>query len=416
MFLTIYLMEKSFREIIKRSEELAKALASRSPDGGDLKVKAVGLLTWAGNLSEALLLLERKEPINLPKLEASLHNLLFLATDIAGDMKLSLADGFIAYLNDIIAHLNKEASEGQDALRGRGQKMEGLKSLYENSESSVSLTPALQKLYGGNFTFYEFQNRPYVIGNFVMATDGIVSFSDIPGHTGGGDVSAFNPQDTFIMGLLRSVVDGVAVGANTLRTEPHHIWTPKFISPEHDVLYQEQRRFLGKKSENPANIFVTASGEINFEAAVFYQTDVISLVVTTEQGASRVQKLADDLRTKLDPNRYFTFHTVIVKKTVGGQVDLSDMMQKLKHEWDINSLLVEGGPTFYGNLEKAGLVDELFLTISPIVVGNAKASQRPTFSMTSERGYTPNDTPYTELVSVKQRGDYLYLRRKYRHK
>ena len=154
----------------------------------------------------------------------------------------------------------------------------------------------------------------------------------------------------------------------------------------------------------------------HFEATVFYQTDVISLVVTTEQGASRVQKLADDLRTKLDPNRYFTFHTVIVKKTVGGQVDLSDMMQKLKHEWDINSLLVEGGPTFYGNLEKAGLVDELFLTISPIVVGNAKASQRPTFSMTRERGYTPNDTPYTELVSVKQRGDYLYLRRKYRHK
>jgi hypothetical protein len=86
------------------------------------------------------------------------------------------------------------------------------------------LPEELRILYGGDLRFLAYDDRPYVIGNFVSTLDGVVSF-EIPGKSGGGDISGFNEADRFIMGLLRASADAVVVGARTLReVAPEHLW------------------------------------------------------------------------------------------------------------------------------------------------------------------------------------------------
>lgn len=59
---------------------------------------------------------------------------------------------------------------------------------------------------------------------------------------------------------------------------------------------------------------------------------------------------------------------VVVESGQQGRVDLPALLRSL-HKEGVRALLSEGGPTLYGSLQAAGLVDELFLTIAPKLVG-----------------------------------------------
>src|SRR3954447_24032099 len=79
-------------------------------------------------------------------------------------------------------------------------------------------------LYSGDLRFPAHSDQTYVIGNFVSTLDGVVSF-EIPGESGGGEISGFNKGDRFIMGLLRASADAIVVGAGTLlNTAAGHLW------------------------------------------------------------------------------------------------------------------------------------------------------------------------------------------------
>ena len=59
----------------------------------------------------------------------------------------------------------------------------------------------------------------------------------------------------------------------------------------------------------------------------------------------------------------------IVTAGEGSTVDLPRMVALLHRDFGIRYLLCEGGPTLYGSMSRAELVDEKFLTIAPIEVG-----------------------------------------------
>src|SRR3954471_15476512 len=88
-----------------------------------------------------------------------------------------------------------------------------------NTLERAVLPQDLATLYGGDLRFPQHDHRPYVMGNFVSTLDGVVSF-ELPGKSGGGDISGFNEADRFIMGLLRASADAVIVGSGTLREVP----------------------------------------------------------------------------------------------------------------------------------------------------------------------------------------------------
>ena len=81
-----------------------------------------------------------------------------------------------------------------------------LESLYDMERGSdLPLPPDLAALYG-RLQFPLHPGRPYVIGNFVSTLDGVVTLN-VPGQSGGGPISGFNPHDHLVMGLLRAVAD-----------------------------------------------------------------------------------------------------------------------------------------------------------------------------------------------------------------
>ena len=140
--------------------------------------------------------------------------------------------------------------------------MDNLETLLDRGGGENQLTEQLTKLYGGPLAFERrSEARSFVIVNFVTTIEGLTSYG-IPGKSGGGWISGFTKQDIFIMGLLRSFADGVAVGANTLRSEPEHLWTSKFIDKDHETEFVKLREFFGKSRKNPVQIFVTSSGNV----------------------------------------------------------------------------------------------------------------------------------------------------------
>jgi riboflavin biosynthesis pyrimidine reductase len=89
----------------------------------------------------------------------------------------------------------------------------------------------------------------------------------------------------------------------------------------------------------------------------------------------------------------------------GDQVDLVDALRWMRTEIDIRSLLCEGGPTINDQLIRAGLADELFLTLAPKLKGGRTIST----IMTGE-GFPPDTSLPLTLISVYRDDDELYLR------
>ncbi|HEX9006188.1 MAG TPA: dihydrofolate reductase family protein, partial [Bacteroidota bacterium] len=151
-----------------------------------------------------------------------------------------------------------------------------LETLYETGVGdNLPLPDEITTLYG-TLAFPPSTGRPYVISNFVSTLDGVVSL-DVPGTTDGDELSGSNQHDSMVMALLRAVCDAVIVGAKSLRKSSQHIWTADHVYPELEGAFATLRSRLGKPEE-PLNVFVSASGEIDPTLPVFHREDVPSLI------------------------------------------------------------------------------------------------------------------------------------------
>lgn len=269
-----------------------------------------------------------------------------------------------------------------------------LESLYEREYGGdLPLLPELAILYG-RLQFPPHIGRPYVIGNFVSTLDGVVSLN-IPGQSGGGPISGFNPQDHLVMGLLRAVADAVIVGAGTLRADPQHRWTAAFVAPAHASAYQQLRMRLGKP-ESPLNVIVTARGEVDLTLPVFQSGEVPVLLATTAQGARRIhaQSVPPSVRvTGIQP---------------AGSLSPRAIVQAVCAVHQCHNILVEGGPQLLGDFFAGGLLDELFLTLAPQIAGRDSTTSRP--GLVTGQRFAPEHPLWGTLVSVKRGGSHLFLR------
>ena len=111
------------------------------------------------------------------------------------------------------------------------------------------LPASLKAAYGGALDFPRPTARPVdVVANFVPTLDGVVSYQ-IPHKSGGGEISGFNEEDQFIMGLLRSSTDAVLFGSGTLHGDSGHVRIPEFIYPQlRDDFRSFRRPYLKNRS------------------------------------------------------------------------------------------------------------------------------------------------------------------------
>lgn len=280
------------------------------------------------------------------------------------------------------------------------EEMLNIRTLYDETGAPPApcLTKVLREAYDGELCFSDASNRPLIVGNFVQTLDGIVSLR-IPGKSGGAEISGRNEEDAFIMGLLRAYADAVMFGEDTFRNAPGHAWTADFVYPIFEKEFQAFRKQIGKGSLHPVNVVVSGRGHADLDQPLFRREEIRSLVLTTEQGAARLHE------------RYGTSLPATVHVLPGDTVlNPSDIAALLHADYGVKLLLHEGGPTLFSSFLRQALVDELFLTMAPQIVGRGRTEERPTFS--GPLGLSPEQAIWGTLLSVKRadKSGHLFLR------
>jgi len=198
--------------------------------------------------------------------------------------------------------------------------------------------------------------RPWIYTNFVQSLDGIVSL--LGKHASGGEI-AQSRADRWLMDLLRAHADGLLMGMNTLREE-QRLRGPQSRGIVFQVVEPELLRLrekLGKGRQR--NIFVTRGQDLQFSDWKVFDGDVVdAVIVTSPNGAAALEA------RRTHP------HVTFVAAGEGDTLDLPAAIRKLRTQLGIQYLLCEGGPTLYGTLARAGLVDEKFITVAPVEVGH----------------------------------------------
>lgn len=249
-------------------------------------------------------------------------------------------------------------------------------------------------------------DRPWTFANFVQSIDGVASFSGK--HATGGDL-AQSQEDQWLMGLLRAHAGAILLGLGTLVAETASL--PQINAGrgpvykiEHPEL-RELRRRLGRKRESV--ILVTASARFDPAAYRLFDGDEVqAFVLTTATGAARLAG------TKAQ----------IIVAGKDRSVSLPLAMQMLRRDLGIEYLVCEGGPTLYGNMAKAGLIDEKFVTVAAREIGLIIPSEqepaewerknpprlRPTTFMAP--GFTWENAPRWRWISCRRSHDFQFSR------
>ena len=190
------------------------------------------------------------------------------------------------------------------------------------------------------------------------------------------------------MGVLRAFADAILVGAGTVRAEGKRaLWTPEFIFPAGARDFRELRRSL-KRVGPPQLTIVTASGDLDPSQAALEEGALV--LTTTGAGPGLKARLPSATR--------------VVAISDGPRLTPTDVVAALRSEGH-RAILTEGGPALFGQLVEAGLVDELFLTVSPALAGRAGQS----FGLI-EGVYFGRELRWAQLQSLRRGGDYLFLR------
>ena len=189
----------------------------------------------------------------------------------------------------------------------------------------------------------------------MQSLDGIVSL--LGKHASGGDI-AQSSADRWVMDLLRAHADGVVMGMNTLREE-QRLRGPESRGIVFQVLEPELLRLrerLGKGRQR--NIFVTRGLDLRLaDWKVFDCGAVDAVIVTSPNGAERMGAAESHPQV------------TVIAAGEGDNLDLTAAIRDLRAKLGIQHLLCEGGPTLYGTLARADLVDEKFITVAPVEVG-----------------------------------------------
>jgi riboflavin biosynthesis pyrimidine reductase len=264
------------------------------------------------------------------------------------------------------------------------QAIEPLERLFEVHPLPRTKLPAeLARLHDGDLGLAD----DCVYANFVATVDGAVS---IPGMRGANAfIAEDSDADRFLMGLLRAFADAVLVGAGVLRASPRGTWRAGDIYPPAASAYAELRRELALGAA-PEVAVLTGRGSIDPGHPLFAAG---ALVLTSEVGAARLSEQLPGA-------------TEVLTLGDSATLDPRSVVAALRDRGH-GRILCEAGPHTFGELLATGLVDELFLTRSPLLVGDAGVGTR--LGVVEAADLLP-DGRRARLLSVRRHGSHLFQR------
>jgi riboflavin biosynthesis pyrimidine reductase len=248
----------------------------------------------------------------------------------------------------------------------------------------VGLPPGLRRRYGGDLRL----GSPILYANFVSSIDGVVAVEDTPGS--GSLLSGGNTGDRFVMGLLRAVAEAVLMGAGTLRATPGHRWTAQHIFPALAADFAGLRRQLGL-TPDPLLVVLTASGDLDPSHPALQAG---ALVLTTADGARRARRV---LPSTCEVRSISRGKSVGVRRVV-------EVIRADGHD----VILSEAGPVVTGQLVRQRLVDDLFLTVSPVVAGRVRGDGNK--GLVEGVHLLPDQPAWMRLAEARRQASHLFLR------
>lgn len=181
-----------------------------------------------------------------------------------------------------------------------------------------------------HYAYPDALDRPWVRVNFVSSADGAVSVDGTSGGLG-------SPADKRVFGVLRELAEVVLVGAGTARAED----------------YRGARKPTRGTDRPPPIAVVTGSAALDPAAKLFTDTVTPPIVLTTADApAARREALAG------------AGADVAVLPDLSPGSLLAELGRRGLHR-----VLCEGGPSLHGALVAASAVDELCLTVAPLLAG-----------------------------------------------
>jgi riboflavin-specific deaminase-like protein len=179
------------------------------------------------------------------------------------------------------------------------------------------------------------ESRPFLAMNFATTLDGRATIEGRSGPIG-------SDTDTAMLAGLRTRFDAVMIGAGTMRAERYGRLASKQET-------RERRERLGLPPD-PLMVLVSGRLDLPWDATLFTAGGDVLIFTASETEPPEAESSVRVVRHE-------------------GRVDLTEAMRQLRRDHGVRALLCEGGPHLHAQLQAAGLVDELFLTLAPKLNG-----------------------------------------------
>jgi riboflavin biosynthesis pyrimidine reductase len=191
------------------------------------------------------------------------------------------------------------------------------------------------------------------------------------------------------MGLLRAAADVVLIGSGTLQASPSGLWTPESTFPDLAQEWTDLRKALAKPAV-PALAVLSGSGGVDVTHPAFARG---ALVLTTDAGAELLKGRLPEA-------------SEAVSLGGGPLVDVGRALEVLRERGG-ELVAAEVGPHVFGSMLRERLVDELLLTLSPVLGGRLEGETR--FGMVEGAELLPDVRIGGPLLGARRSGAHLFL-------
>ena len=211
------------------------------------------------------------------------------------------------------------------------------------------------------------KSRPHVILSAAISIDGKIA-------TRLGDSKLSSKKDKIRLHRLRSKVDAILVGKNTIhRDDP--LLTVRYV-----------------KGKNPTRIILDSQGTISINSKILQTCNKVPTIIAVSKRISKVN---------LQKLKRFPVEIIMTGKN---SVNIKSLMNNISKR-KINTILVEGGGTINWQFIQNNLFDEILITIAPFIIGGIDA-----ITFVQGRGFDKIiKSPRLQLNTIKRLENYLVL-------
>ena len=184
------------------------------------------------------------------------------------------------------------------------------------------------------------KSKPYIILSAAITLDGKIA-------TKCGDAKISSHKDKIRLHKLRTTVDGILIGINTVKQDDP-LLTIRYVKCDHN---------------HPIRIILDSNGNIDHNTKILKTSAKFKTIIVVSE------KIPQRNLNKL--KNYLNLDIIISGKRT---VDIKQLLQHLLTKYSMKRILVEGGSHVNWSFIQQNLFDELIITVSPYLVGGKNST------------------------------------------